>query len=848
MVQFKDYFLGTAIPPHLRVTTAQKCIRVGGKHNDLENVGKTARHHSFFEMLGNFSFGSYGKSEAIHYAWEFLTDVVKLPKNRLRVTVHKDDLEAQKIWKEQEGLTDQQIILGEEDNFWSMGHGKGPCGPCTEIFYDQQKTDSDGERWLEIWNLVFMQYYRNDIGLLTPLNKLCIDTGMGLERLSSVLQGKSNNFQIDLFQNLIDHIHITMKQSNIQRPIINNNNNNDKEDEYTIACKVIADHLRASSFLIADGVLPSNVGRGYVLRRIIRRAVRFGHKLGFEAPFLSLLFPSLVDIMGNDYKELKERSSIILSILQQEESMFFRTLNNGLKLITNTINKIDNNRNESNNKEIIPSEVVFQLYDTYGFPFDLTEVIATESNKKINYKEVEELMKKQKELSRTKWKGSGDIVIPEQVKTWLSLNIIPQFTGYTNLAENQSTIIASYINEEQQTLYLTITPCPFYGNGGGQLGDKGTIEFTNGTKLKVIDTIQPYDNGIALVIQDNIETIEALKLYGQLNVGTSIKCEVDKEYRNGYKIHHSATHILQSALIKIIGKQVQQAGSLVSFDKLRFDFTHSKPLTPIEIKQIEEYVNNIIKLNVPVDTQVMKYDDAIKTNAIHLFNEKYSGTVRVVQIGDHSHEFCGGTHVNNSGEILLFKIISERSIGTGTRRIEAVVGQNAIKWYIDQNKILEVLCNKLDVQPKESDKRVDKLLTQLKSMEKDIENMESQIINFSLQSNKSIETTCKGTYNSLPVKIHIFENNEDTRLLRKRADILCQSENNYIHILLSGKSILCSVAEQHNKTSKMNVLLSNLLLTTGGTGGGSPSRAQGQMIQNESEVLQKLQNFFDNQV
>ena len=829
MVQFKDYFQGVARPPYPRVTTAQKCVRLGGKHNDLENVGRTARHHTFFEMLGNFSFGDYGKKEAIHFAWQFLTKELGISKDKLRVTVHEKDEESFNIWNKLEGVPVDRIIKGQEDNFWSMGHGAGPCGPCSEIFYDQEVPDSDGDRWLEIWNLVFMQYYRNEEGQLTNLNKLSIDTGMGLERLCSVLQGKKNNFDNDLFQYLIENI-----KSTIQRQHKNINLSNSSESpQITLSLRVIADHLRAASFLIADGVLPTNVGRGYVLRRIIRRAVRYLHILGVEDPILAKFVPYLITSMGDTYNELQLRNDIICSILTQEESSFIRTLHSGLKFLQPYIQP-QQQTTESNNVHEIPADIVFKLYDTYGFPFDLVNNIAEESNRKIDFNQVNKYMDIQKSKGKSAWKGSGDIVIPNGVKSWVSKDIKTKFTGYSTMKEDNSIIKAIYQEQEESpnTIWMAIDPCPFYPTSGGQISDIGIISFNNGKTLKVVDCVKINDSITAIRIEDSQDTIEGLGILGYLVENNTVTAIVDSNFRNSCKANHTATHLLHHAIRNVLGNNVTQAGSLVTPEKLRFDFTYPSPLTNEQISNIEQIVNKAIQNDIKLSTEELSYEEAIKTDAVHLFNEKYGDAVRVVSIPDHSKEFCGGTHVSNTNEIQGFKILSEKSIATGTRRIEAVTQKHAFNWYSNQYQMLAKVCQLLDVQTGQLDKKVEKLLFQIKSLENDLESA----ANSNTSNNSVILST---TFQQIPLSLHIAHNLNDSKLLRKQIENVTEKSPDFIHILVSSDRIVLSVNKKHTNI-KANEVLQAISQYIPLQGGGSPAVAQG-TIKNANDIVKQFQ-------
>lgn len=645
MVQFKDVFLGEEQRPYQRATSIQKCVRAGGKHNDLENVGFTARHHTFFEMLGNFSFGNYFKKEAIEFAWELLTEVFKIPPHKLWVTVFEEDDEAEAIWLKHTSIDPQRISrIGAKDNFWSMGD-TGPCGPCTEIFYDHGahifggppgSPDQDGDRYVEIWNLVFMQYNRDANGKLMPLPKPSVDTGSGLERLAAVLQGVSDNYDIDTFQFLIKETAKLLGTKDLQARSL----------------RVIADHIRAATFLISDGVIPSNEGRGYVLRRIIRRAIRHGYKLGGSEAFFHQLVPSVVTIMGTAYPELKQHEAKIIEALKQEEEQFARTLSQGMRLFEEALKDLSG--------KIIPGEVVFKLYDTYGFPVDLTADMARERDLNIDELGFEACMNEQRERARSHSKFKADFASTPK------LEVKSEFLGYTGLRETSKIVALIHEGEETKSLktgmqgQMVLSHTPFYPEGGGQVGDQGIIK-TQNAEFKVTDTQKQHQ---AIIHFGKV-------LQGEFSLNETIEAEVDPLKRMNTARNHSATHLLHAALRAILGTHVEQRGSLVTAHNLRFDFSHTKPLTPDERQKIEAWVNQAIALDVKVDTIITHPDQAKQLGAMALFGEKYGDEVRVLQMGEHSIELCGGTHVARVGEIGLFKIASESGIASGVRRIEA---------------------------------------------------------------------------------------------------------------------------------------------------------------------------------
>ncbi|HEM0296523.1 TPA: alanine--tRNA ligase [Legionella pneumophila] len=700
MVQFKDLFLGLETRSYQRAATAQRCVRAGGKHNDLENVGYTARHHTFFEMLGNFSFGDYFKREAIQYAWEFLTEVLHIPAERLWVTVYKEDLEAEDIWlKEMKVSPERFSRCGEKDNFWSMGD-TGPCGPCTEIFYDHGpevaggppgSPDEDGDRYIEIWNLVFMQFNRDREGHLHPLPKPSVDTGMGLERLAAVIQGVHSNYEIDSFQYLIKAI------AQLGQDI----------DLNHTSLKVIADHIRSCSFLIVDGVLPSNEGRGYVLRRIIRRAVRHGNKLGLPSPFFSKLVQPLIDVMGDAYPELINSKAHIERILQQEENQFTRTLEQGLRLLQDHIKNLQGQE--------LSGEVAFKLYDTYGFPIDLTADIIREQGLHIDMEAFNQLMQQQREQSQAASQFTTDYHVVSQ------LDHQSEFHGYEK--ESMEAKIIGLLQEGNEVKSINkgakgaviLDHTPFYAESGGQVGDKGLLigkEFT----FQVDDTQKV---GQAVVHYGKV-------IQGELTLDLLIHAQVDNIRRDAIRLNHTATHLLHAALKKIVGQHVQQRGSLVDAERARFDFSHFEALTPQQIQQIEEVVNAQIRANNEVITQVMDIESAKQSGAVALFGEKYSDAVRVLSMGDFSKELCGGTHARRTGDIGLFKIVAEYGIASGIRRIEMVTGRYALAWVNEQLGFMNNLAATLKTTPNSLQEKVSQLLLDNKNQEKMIAKLLSE--------------------------------------------------------------------------------------------------------------------------
>ena len=653
MVQFKDAFAFREDPGYTRAATCQRCVRAGGKHNDLDNVGYTARHHTFFEMLGNFSFGDYFKEDAIVFAWEFLTEVAGLPADKLWVTVHDSDDEAEQIWIEKVGIDSQRITrLGDDDNFWTMGD-TGPCGPSSEIFYDHGpevpggppgSKDGELDRYIEIWNLVFTQFDRSADGTLTPLPKQCVDTGMGLERLAAVLQGVHNNYEIDLFQALIKKAAGLLETTDLDNPSL----------------KVIADHIRAAVFLIADGVVPSNEGRGYVIRRIIRRALRHGHKLQSSGPFFHQLVREVVTQMGDAYPLIVQTRSQVEKVLLKEEQQFELTLDQGMRILSDVISQFDG-------KEI-PGEVVFKLYDTYGFPTDLTADIARERNLTLDMAGFDREMEAQREMARAASQfGSADTGD-------LQLSDVTEFVGYDSL-EGESTVLGiivdgaqvDQVDADQQAL-VVLDRTPFYAESGGQAGDTGQL-IADGGVLNVTDTVK---SGDAFLHQGK-------SVNGSLAVGDKVQSVVNRPLRDATRLNHSATHLMHAALRKILGEHVNQRGSLVNAERLRFDFSHFEPVSREQLREIERLVNTEIRANSAIETEVMDLESARNKGAMALFGEKYSAEVRVLTMGDgFSVELCGGTHAARTGDIGIFRIVSEQGVASGVRRIEAITGSAAL--------------------------------------------------------------------------------------------------------------------------------------------------------------------------
>ncbi len=699
MVQFKDLFLGLEKRPYQRAVSSQRCVRAGGKHNDLENVGYTARHHTFFEMLGNFSFGDYFKRDAIRFAWDFLTQVLLLPVERLWVTVYKDDQETADIWLKEMGVSPERFSrCGEKDNFWSMGD-TGPCGPCTEIFYDHGpeiaggppgSPEEDGDRYIEIWNLVFMQFNRDKEGTLHPLPKPSVDTGMGLERLAAVVQGVHSNYEIDSFQHLIQSIAKLGHEIDLDHTSL----------------KVVADHIRSCAFLIADGVTPGNEGRGYVLRRIIRRAVRHGNKLGLPTPFFSKLVQPLIDVMGDAYPELMSNKALIEKILAQEENQFARTLEQGLRLLQEQI--------ESLSGKELSGQIAFKLYDTYGFPIDLTADITREQGIVVDMDGFNQHMQQQREQSQAASQFTTDYHASSQ------LDHQSGFHGYEK--ETMDAKVIGMLKEgiEATTLSkgkgaLILDHSPFYAESGGQVGDRGLIS-GKGFSFRVDDTQK-----IGQAIVHYGEVVE-----GSLNLNQAVTAQIDQERREAIRLNHTATHLLHAALKSVVGKHVQQKGSLVDAERARFDFSHYEGLTSEQIQQIELLVNDQIRANNEVVTEVMDIEAAKTSGAVALFGEKYADAVRVLSMGEFSKELCGGTHARRTGDIGLFKILAEYGIASGVRRIELVTGGHALAWVKEQQNLLDEVAATLKTTVNSVSDKLAQLVLENKKLEKEIAKFQSE--------------------------------------------------------------------------------------------------------------------------
>ena len=804
MVQFKDVFLGSDQRSYSRATTAQRSVRAGGKHNDLENVGYTARHHTFFEMLGNFSFGDYFKRDAIRYAWELLTSVYGLPQEKLWVTVYLEDDEAYDIWHQEIGVPAARIVrIGDNkgaryasDNFWQMAD-TGPCGPCSEIFYDHGpevwggppgSPEADGDRYIEIWNLVFMQFNKDEAGVLHPLPKPCVDTGMGLERLAAVLQHVHSNYEIDLFQTLI-------------RAAARETGCADLNDN---SLKVIADHIRACSFLIVDGVIPGSAGRGYVLRRIMRRALRHGYKLGQTQPFLHKLVKDLVLEMGDAYPELKQAAARVESVIKTEEEQFGRTLEHGMKILETAFASGDK----------IDGETIFTLYDTYGFPVDLTADMARERNKEADMDGFEKAMQRQREQARAagKFKMAASVEY-SGVKT--------AFRGYDTL-ELEGKITALYVGGtavekvvEGQEAVVVLDSTPFYAESGGQVGDIGDLLSVTG-QFQVEDTQK-----IQADVFGHIGTVQQ----GSLVVGGRVNSRVNMAARRRAAGNHSATHLLHAALRAVLGPHVQQKGSLVDPDKTRFDFAHDKPMTEDEIRLVEKLVNDEIRLNQPVTVRHMSYDDAIKAGAMALFGEKYGDEVRVLGMGDFSTELCGGTHVTRTGDIGFFKITSEGGVAAGIRRIEGTTGEGALTYVQQVEASVQAAAAALKTHPAELSQRIGQLSDNLKALEKELARLKSKLAASQGEDLVAQALDVKG----IKVLAAAIEG-ADVPTLRETMDKLKDKLKTAAIVLASveaGKvSLIAGVTPDLTSKLKAGELVNHVAQQVGGKGGGRPDLAQ----------------------
>ncbi|HGP0369948.1 TPA: alanine--tRNA ligase [Neisseria meningitidis] len=808
MNQFKDVFLGFDKRPYSRATTAQKCVRAGGKHNDLENVGYTARHHTFFEMMGNFSFGDYFKRDAIHFAWEFLTspEWLNIPKDKLLATVYAEDDEAYNIWLNEIGMPSERIVrIGDNkgakyasDNFWQMGD-TGPCGPCSEIFYDHGEEiwggipgspEEDGDRWIEIWNCVFMQFNRDEQGNMNPLPKPSVDTGMGLERMAAVMQHVHSNYEIDLFQDLLKAVaRETGAAFSMEEPSL----------------KVIADHIRSCSFLIADGVLPSNEGRGYVLRRIIRRAVRHGYKLGQSKPFFHKLVADLVKEMGDAYPELKEKQVQIEEALKNEESRFAQTLETGMALLENALAK---------GSKKLDGEIIFKLYDTYGFPYDLTADICRERNIELDEAGFEREMEAQRARARAAQSFKANAQLPYDGQD-------TEFKGYSE-RQTESKVLALYKDGEQvdelnegDSGAVVIDFTPFYAESGGQVGDVGYI-FSGENRFEVRDTQKIK---AAVFGQFGVQTS------GRLKVGDSVTAKVDDEIRNANMRNHSATHLMHKALRDVLGRHVEQKGSLVTAESTRFDISHPQAVTAEEIAEVERRVNEAVLANVAVNAAIMSMEDAQKTGAMMLFGEKYGDEVRVLQMGGFSTELCGGTHVSRTGDIGLFKIIREGGIAAGVRRIEAITGLNALKWAQEQERLVKDIIAETKAQTeKDVLAKIQAGAAHAKALEKELARAKAEL---AVHAGAKLLDDAKDLGAAKLVAAQI---EADAAALREIVTDLTGKSDNAVILLAAvndGKVSLCAgVSKALTGKVKAGDLVKFAAEQVGGKGGGRPDLAQ----------------------
>lgn len=800
MVQFKDVFLGNDQRPYQRAVTSQRCVRAGGKHNDLENVGYTARHHTFFEMLGNFSFGDYFKADAIKFAWSFLTEVLGLPKERLWVTVHYTDDEAERIWKQDIGVDPDKFSKLDEDNFWSMGD-TGPCGPCSEIFFDHGSEvaggppgspDEDGDRYIEIWNLVFMQYNRTADGKTTPLPKPSVDTGMGLERIAAVLQGVHSNYEIDLFKNLLQAVGELIPDAT-------------QENQ---SARVIADHIRSCVFLVVDGVLPSNEGAGYVLRRIIRRALRHGNKLGATEPFFYKLVAALVAEMGVAYPELVEKQSQVERVLLQEEQRFADTLEHGMKLLQDEIEQLDT--------KVIKGELAFKLYDTYGFPLDLTADVAREQGLTIDNAGFEQAM----EAQRARARAAGQFKV--DYNEGLAVEGATVFSGY-ELLEDSGEVIALFVKgqpveqlEANDTGVVVLDTTPFYAESGGQIGDRGEI-YTATASFQVLDCVKEAKTFIH----------QGVLKRGTLRLGDKVQTKVDPKHRQATTLNHSGTHLLHAALKQALGEHVQQKGSLNDTDRLRFDFSHFEAMTPEQLAVTEQQVNEHIRLNTPVITEIMPLEVAKAKGAAALFGEKYDADVRVVSMGgDFSMELCGGTHVKHTGEIGLFKIVSESGIAAGVRRIEAVTAEGAMVWLAKLEAALAQVSAEVKATADTVVDKVQSLVERNRQLEKNLKQLEHKLATAAGQDLLTQAVEVKGVQ-VLAAQLEGIE----AKALRDTVDQLKNKLGTAVVVLATVQDGRIALAAGVTADLTAKVQAGNLVKTItgyiGGKGGGRPDFAQG---------------------
>ena len=832
MVQFKNCFLGLEDRGYTRAASSQKSVRAGGKHNDLENVGFTARHHTFFEMLGNFSFGDYFKKESISWGWEFLTEKMGLPKEKLWITIYQEDDEAFEIWNKIMGVPADRIVrMGMDSNFWMMGE-TGPCGPCSEILYDQGpgvgcgrpecSVECNCDRHLELWNHVFTQFDRDKDGHFHPLPKPNIDTGMGLERLAAVIQGVSSNYDSDLFTPIIRFV------SKISGKAYGTSEDSD------VSMRVIADHSRAVTFLIGDGCLPSNEGRGYVLRRILRRAARHGKLLGLDKPFLNEVVSVVVETMKDAYPDLSDKESFIRKVVVNEEQRFIETLDSGLKILSEEVATL-----KKSGQPIVPGEVVFKLYDTFGFPVDLTADIVKKDRLTLDMEGFEKAMEAQREKARESWKGSGEQAIADSYKKLAVRGVSTEFIGFHGVTEATSCITAILKKDETvdalaegENAEIFVEETPFYGEKGGQVGDTGVIE-GEGFRFEVWDTQWPLDNLIT--------HIGKLKK-GAIKVGDRASMKVDRAIRKATEAHHSGTHVLNAALKKTLGDHIKQSGSLVNPERLRFDFTHFSKIDEAEMDKIETIANQIIRENAAVETRLLPREEAMKTGAAAVFDEKYGDVVRLVKMGDFSMELCGGTHVERTGDIGALKVISESSVAAGVRRIEAVTGEEALKYFKKVETELKKSAALLKANPMELSERIEKIQKHQKELEKEIDSLNSRLATKDLSDLFKKVKEIKG----IRVLATVVDA-ADVKTLRDFGDKLRDKIQSGI-ILIGSKAgdnamLLCLVTKDLTDKYHAGNIIKEIAPIVGGSGGGRPDMAQagGPKPEKLKQALKKLQ-------
>jgi alanyl-tRNA synthetase len=813
MVQFKGVFLSEESRDYKRATTSQKCVRAGGKHNDLENVGKTARHHTFFEMLGNFSFGDYFKKEAIEMAWDLLIRQWGLPAEKMWITIYLEDDDAFHLWRKIGFPAERIVRLGKKDNFWAMGE-TGPCGPCSELVIDQGEGVGCGrpecqvgcecDRFLELWNLVFMQFNRDSGGALHPLERPCIDTGMGLERIAAILQNVRSNYETDLFKPIFEEM-----EAISQIPY-------GRDAKSDVSLRVIADHSRAATFLINDGVLPSNEGRGYVLRRIMRRAMRHGKILGVDEPFLHRTSARVVDLMKDAYPELRESEAFVSRVIRNEEERFSETLDSGLKLLREALEQL-----QRKGGKVLPGEVAFRLYDTFGFPLDLTTEILQEGGMAFDEEGFRIQMEEQRQKSKQAWQGIGEGKTKEVYRRVANEGIKTAFTGYEEI-ETESRILKLIkgdeivsVAEEGEEVEVVTEQTPFYGEAGGQVGDRGVI-FQEAFSLHVEDAVKPIDE---LVVH------KARVKRGRVREGMGASLKVDPERRRAITLNHTGTHLLQAVLREILGTHVHQAGSLVAPERLRFDFTHFAPVQKEEMERIETLVNQKIRENLKVETKVLPVEEALQMGAMALFGEKYGDRVRVIMVSDFSIELCGGTHTSRTGDIGLFRMINETGVAAGVRRIEALTGEGAYRFIKEEERELLKMADALKTSPGELSSKLDRLLERQKELERELASLQGRLSSQEILDLLLKVREVRGV-NVLSAKV----DGKDFKRMREFVDQLKVKIGSGI-ILLGGQSqqkvsLVMGITEDLTRRFSANDLIKKIALHIGGTGGGRSDFAQ----------------------